>query len=394
MNKKISQYSLRIVNITTIVLFALFIYGVMITHLLLPDREYSSSERRKLTIFSDIKPASILNFNLSQDAEKWLLDQFPLRDNWRRLSAFTSINLFRMHDYQSVFEYNNRLFKQEFPLKEKSVIAAANMINDFTQNELAGLNIWYSIIPDRNAYLPENDLYLRMDYEKLNNIMRHNTSSSEIVISDLLDLTDYYKTDLHWKSAEISDVAARLAETMGQTKLSNQDSNNYISHSLKPFYGAWSGQYLLSDLSDELVWISNDRIKKARAWYHYDGKYGHIYDTQALANPDAYDLFLGGAQPLITLSYQTSFEQTASNTSQPEDSHTTANSDKTLYLFRDSFGSSVAPLLLDYYDEIILIDLRYVSAENIDSLIDFKQGADVLFLYSASIQNNSEMLIR
>jgi hypothetical protein len=103
----------------------------MITHLLLPDREYSSSERRKegrkLTIFSDIKPASILNFNLSQDAEKWLLDQFPLRDNWRKLSAFTSINLFRMHDYQSVFEYNNRLFKQEFPLKEKSVIAAANI---------------------------------------------------------------------------------------------------------------------------------------------------------------------------------------------------------------------------------------------------------------------------
>jgi hypothetical protein len=366
----------------------------MITHLLLPDREYSSSERRKLTIFSDIKPASILNFNLSQDAEKWLLDQFPLRDNWRRLSAFTSINLFRMHDYQSVFEYNNRLFKQEFPLKEKSVIAAANMINDFTQNELAGLNVWYSIIPDRNAYLPENDRYLRMDYEKLNIIMRHNTSSSEIVISDLLDLTDYYKTDLHWKSAEISDVAARLAETMGQTKLSNQDSNNYISHSLKPFYGAWSGQYLLSDLSDELVWISNDKIKKARAWYHYDGKYDHIYDTQALANPDAYDLFLGGAQPLITLSYQTSFEQTGSNTGQPEDSHTTAKSDKTLYLFRDSFGSSLAPLLLDYYDEIILIDLRYVSAENIGSLLDFKQGADVLFLYSASILNNSEMLIR
>jgi hypothetical protein len=47
LNKKISQYSLRIVNITTIVLFALFIHGVMITHLLLPDREYSSSERRK-----------------------------------------------------------------------------------------------------------------------------------------------------------------------------------------------------------------------------------------------------------------------------------------------------------------------------------------------------------
>ena len=32
--------------------------------------------------------------------------------------------------------------------------------------------------------------------------------------------------------------------------------------------------------------------------------------------------------------------------------------------FRDSFGSSIAPLLAEYYEEVTLVDLRYVSASH------------------------------
>jgi hypothetical protein len=69
-----------------------------------------------------------------------------------------------------------------------------------------------------------------------------------------------------------------------------------------------------------------------------------------------------------------------------------AASDKELILFRDSFGSSIAPLLLGGYSKITMVDLRYISTDLLDNYIDFTKGQDVLFLYSTQILNNSFML--
>ena len=59
-----------------------------------------------------------------------------------------------------------------------------------------------------------------------------------------------------------------------------------------------------------------------------------------------------------------------------------------LIIFRDSFGSSIAPLLAEGYSEVILIDLRYVSSDMLGSFVDFA-GADVLFMYSTLLLNSS-----
>ena len=59
-----------------------------------------------------------------------------------------------------------------------------------------------------------------------------------------------------------------------------------------------------------------------------------------------------------------------------------------LVVFRDSFGSSLAPLLAGSYRKITLIDLRYISSDLLESYVRF-QEQDVLFLYSALIWNQS-----
>ena len=61
---------------------------------------------------------------------------------------------------------------------------------------------------------------------------------------------------------------------------------------------------------------------------------------------------------------------------------------KELLLFRDSFGSSIAPLLVENYSKITLIDLRYISSMILDKYIDFKEQ-DVLFLYSTVVLNQN-----
>ena len=65
--------------------------------------------------------------------------------------------------------------------------------------------------------------------------------------------------------------------------------------------------------------------------------------------------------------------------------------DRELIVFRDSFGSSLVPLLLQDYSKVTLIDTRYVPADYLNKFVDF-HGQDVLMLYSPMVLNQSAML--
>ena len=102
---------------------------------------------------------------------------------------------------------------------------------------------------------------------------------------------------------------------------------------------------------------------------------GPVYDTEAFSNIDPYDLYLKGPQPLVVLE------------------NPNAGQNKTLYLFRDSFGSSLAPLLAASYSKVVLIDLRYLASPAVQQLIAFEPGSEALFLYSSQILNDSSLLL-
>ena len=70
-----------------------------------------------------------------------------------------------------------------------------------------------------------------------------------------------------------------------------------------------------------------------------------------------------------------------------------AGTQKRLIIFRDSFTSSLAPLLLEAYQEIILVDTRYISSTLLGEYVDFeKPDTQILFLYNTLLLNNSSML--
>jgi hypothetical protein len=67
---------------------------------------------------------------------------------------------------------------------------------------------------------------------------------------------------------------------------------------------------------------------------------------------------------------------------------------KNLIMFRDSYGSSIAPLLLEGYSKIILIDSRYIHSNFIQNVISFEnlENIDVLFIHSTTILNEASIL--
>ena len=70
-----------------------------------------------------------------------------------------------------------------------------------------------------------------------------------------------------------------------------------------------------------------------------------------------------------------------------------ATTEKELIVFRDSFGSSIAPLLAQGYSKVTLIDLRDLPRMTLRSLVEAGEinleNRDVLFLFSTTILNKS-----
>ena len=60
-------------------------------------------------------------------------------------------------------------------------------------------------------------------------------------------------------------------------------------------------------------------------------------------------------------------------------------------VFRDSFGSSLIPLLVKDYARITIVDTRYIAPQLLTQYLQF-ENQDVLFLYSSLILNSSSAL--
>ena len=91
---------------------------------------------------------------------------------------------------------------------------------------------------------------------------------------------------------------------------------------------------------------------------------------------DPYEMFLSGARVSIV---------TIENPN--------ATSDRELIVFRDSFGSSLIPLLAEGYSKITAVDIREISPHMLQNNgVDVENADDILFIYSTLIINNSAEL--
>ena len=96
-----------------------------------------------------------------------------------------------------------------------------------------------------------------------------------------------------------------------------------------------------------------------------------LYDLSAVDTKTPYDLYLQGSKSLLRI-----------------DSPLSAT-DKTLVVFRDSFGSSLIPLLAESYRTIYAVDIRYLPSQLLGRYLTFDGSEDVLFLYSVMVLQNS-----
>jgi len=354
------------------VLFCLFIVGGCVVCLLNPPNAHSDTERRTLAQFPKITWDAVLDTSWMQDFEDYTLDQFPLRDTFRRLKAFTHYYIFAQKDNNDIYIAGDVVSKLDFPLREDNVLHAANRFEDMYEKFFkdTDANMYYAVIPDKNYFMAEENGYPALDYDRLLAIMKENmTDFSYIDIFGQLSLGDYYRTDTHWKQESLFGVADTLAGAMGVGDSLNKEFTA-VTHT--PFYGVYYGQAALPLPPDTLTYLTSDVLDGCTVTNFETGKTGPVYDLSKLTSQDPYEMYLSGPISLLTIE------------------NPAAETERELVIFRDSFGSSIAPLLVPAYSKITLVDIRYILPDYIERFVDLTTADDVLFLYSTLVLNSSK----
>lgn len=341
---------------------------------LLPPQEMSEAERRPLDQMPEIKLESILDGDFMADFESYTLDQFPLRDTFRQIKSLFHYYVLNQGDNNDIYVADGYAAQLEYPLNSTAIDYALGKFNAIYNKHLKaqGSKVYVSIVPDKSYYLAQQNGYLAMDYEALFSQMENGMPyATHIDLTDTLSMDAYYRTDTHWRQEYLLDAARRIAQAMGGQ--GPQDEMFTANRLERPFYGVYYGQAALPMEPEDLVILESDIISGCTVYNHENGKNTAVYDMDKLTSKDLYEVFLSGPVPLLTIQ------------------NPNASSDRELIVFRDSFGSSMVPLLLQDYATVTVVDIRYLPSAALGMYLDF-HGQDVLFLYSTLVLNNSSTL--
>ena len=339
-----------------------------------PVKEISETERRRLDQMPKIKFESILEGKFMGDFEDFTLDQFPLRDGFRQIKSLFHYNVLNQSDNNDIYVADGHIVKQEYPLNQQSLDHAAERFNALYEKYLkdSGGRVFLTVVPDKGYYLAQANGYLAMDYSSMFTQLQQALPWAEYIdITGTLEAEDYYRTDTHWRQEKLLETAQRLCQSMGITAFTEEEMT--VTAIDRPFYGVYYGQSALPVESETMYILENELLSQCKVYVYEDQKYADVYDMTKLQSLDLYDVYLSGAKSVLTIE------------------NPNATTDKELIVFRDSFGSSMVPLLVKDYAKVTLVDIRYIHMGWLGQYLKFN-GQDVLLLYSTMVLNNSSTI--
>jgi hypothetical protein len=423
------------------------------------------SERRPPAEAPSFSAETVRTGQFMSKFENYAADSFAFREGFRTIKAFTAFEIFRQTDMGGLYMDATGIGKFE-RIDEKSFRESLRKLNSFAHGfakagesmdgatgraigdantptaTAGGANLYFAVIPDKS-------MYARHDYPTYDPKIACGLLEDELQGFQAIDLTDalgagdYYRTDLHWDQTRLAGVVAALDEKMefggggseangsgsevnggaldgydlsagvggvpngGEISVIGGAPDSYEILTAGKWNGVYAGQLALPVPPDTMRYAENEAVRGAAA-KALDPNTGEmkplpIYDKTALTGIDPYNFFLGGPQPLITIE------------------NPNAKQRRELYICRDSFGSSLAPLLIPYYSKITLIDFRYIDSRVLPQYITLpsehepeqspqntqgnpssagqsttnpsKPPADILFLYSPEVLNQPTTLL-
>ena len=353
----------RTYNILLTVLFCLFIGGMFLGSLILPDREFSQLENRNLEQAPKVSLENITTGEFMEDAEDYVNDQIIGRDFWVALKAWSERVSGKQENNGVYFAKEDTLISrvdtpswEDIPAQgntpaQQGLHTRVEYVNALVNN--VDVPVYFGIIPSA-AEIWSDRLY---------NAVQTHTIDLYSALAQHKDEDLYYRTDHHWTSLGAYYGYTALMDAMGLEAVPLDESQKVTVS--EDFYGT-----LFS--SSGVRWLPPDHIDRyisdegvtVTAYPNGTPEPGSLYVDSYLEVKDKYSSFLGGNKPLCVI----------------ETEHTDAPK---VLVIRDSYADSLAPFLTQNFSEIHLFDPRY----NLTSVKDYvaqNEIDSVVVLYSIS----------
>ena len=316
--------------------FCVFLGGLLVWHVLLPDREKSETENRTLAQAPEFSWTALVDGSYTKNVETYFADQFPLRDSWTGLKARAE-QLIGKSEFNGVYLCGDTLIsKVESPdeaLVEKNLSYVDRLAGKSDLPVYLGLipsaaEVWKEKLPGGAESWDQTELLAQSGVDFQSTLSAH------------ADEPIFYRTDHHWTTLGAFYGANALLDALGKETLKGNDfTPKTASDSFNGTLYSQSGIHWLEP--DTMVFWAEDTGLDITSWRNGTPEPGSLYDRSYLEKKDKYSAFLGGNQPLCVIK----------NEAIPDGGK--------ILLIRDSYSDSLAPFLAQSFSEVHLLDLRY-----------------------------------
>ena len=333
-------------------------------------KEFSELENKNLSQIPILSLESYIDTSFSSDYEKYINDQFFLRDKWIDLKSRIEYLLGKRENNDIIFGKDNYLFKKFTTFNDEMLKNNLNSIITFTNNY--NKEVDFFIIPNSYAvydeltprYLPLVDqLSLINSINSYLSLKSNDHINTINVAEELLKNKDdyiYYKTDHHWTSYGAYLAYLTYMDYLG---LEIVDINNLEKITINNFLGTYynRSKYFKAD-SDFITYYNILGLH-----IEIDGKEQlSLMDLDKFKGSDKYSAFLWGNNGLTKVINENISEERKGSS---------------ILIFKDSYANSFIQFLSYNYEIIDIIDLRYFK-ESIRNFMKDKDYNEILIMYS------------
>ena len=271
-----------------------------------------------------------------------------------------------------------RAMEQYYYSDETSTKYAETLENYY--NALGGnVNVYCMVIPTSQAfYTPAS---IAGDYKNQGEAMKETyakfTDAKPVNIYDILNEHKneyiYSRSDYHWQPLGAFYAAYTFAQT---ADVDFADFGTYTAVTRQDYLGSFysvNNISALADFPDMFTYYKPANLDMCKfTYYNTDftgGSEGRLF-YEDNATSSSYTVFVGHDDTILEVD-------------------TNAQSDRTLVIFKDSYGNALVPFLTSSFKKIYLCDFRYFDLNAINFIQ--QQGAtDLLFAMGAPACNDSK----
>ena len=323
--------------------FCLLLAVSALIGLLMPDRYYSEREKRTLTQKPKFTVANFISGEFSDELEKYLTDQVPLRDGWVTMKTYMELAIGKRESVGVYICKDKYLMDKFTSYSKKQLVANAAALVDLQEKLAAeGISMNTILVPMAAQVLTDKlPAYAPVaDYAAILQVLTDAGVDTTDVLSALVAHSSeniYYRTDHHWTS-----LGAYYAYCAWRGIEPNVDE--WTQEVLcDDFYGTTWNKVPLPTVPAEEITAWYKHINRSVSYNNGQYETDSIYERKYLSGSDQYAVFLNSNQA------QTVIEGSGKSGK--------------LLLIKDSYGNTFSQFPVEDYAEDHVLDLRFFKGD-------------------------------